>query len=265
MRLNKLPLELLNSDEIKAFIQPERLALLSSLSVFNSIGSTNSYLLECAKSGAKSGSVCIAEQQSHGRGRQGRHWYSPPGASIYFSLLWKFPIHCELSALSLAVGVMLVRCLQRYGVPDLLLKWPNDVLGKGRKLAGILLETTKGADGRLCVVIGVGVNLQLPSDADPHWIDIAEITGGAERNRLVGLLIDEMLTALPVFAVSGFAAFQEDWALRDALYGRVVNVVNGGEQTLGIVKGVNTLGELQLETDAGIKMFHCGEVSVRMA
>ena len=91
--------ELLDSDKIKLAIDNDKLPYLATLDIFDSINSTNTYLLECAKIAAPSGSVCFAEQQTKGRGRLGRLWYSPRGANIYCSLLWYF--FCDTTRLSL--------------------------------------------------------------------------------------------------------------------------------------------------------------------
>jgi len=94
--------------------------------------------------------VCLAESQRQGRGRRGRHWHSPPGRNIYLSLLWRYPEGPEvLAGLSLAVGVVIARVLREAGVDDLALKWPNDLLCRGRKLGGVLLESAAQARWRV--------------------------------------------------------------------------------------------------------------------
>src|SRR5205823_1336445 len=100
-------LELLNAEKIHRVIEPLNMSRLALLEIFDTIDSTNSYLLEKAKKNAPSGSVCLAEQQTKGRGRLGREWYSPHAANIYFSILWRFDnIPPDISGLSIAVAVM---------------------------------------------------------------------------------------------------------------------------------------------------------------
>ncbi|MEK7738086.1 MAG: biotin--[acetyl-CoA-carboxylase] ligase, partial [Pseudomonadota bacterium] len=102
--------------------------------------STNSRLLSLAETGAAAGSVLATERQTGGRGRRGRSWLSASGDSLTFSLLWRFQPNRSLSGLSLAVGVAVARALEALGVRGITLKWPNDVLLNGRKLAGVLIE-----------------------------------------------------------------------------------------------------------------------------
>ena len=125
--------------------------------------SSNTVLLQRAALGAASGSVLAVEWQSAGRGRLGRVWHSGLGSALTFSLLWRFEFGLSaLSGLSLAVGVAMMRALEKIGVSDIGLKWPNDVLTKSGKLAGILIEAQGDMLGPSLVVIGIGMNLRLP-------------------------------------------------------------------------------------------------------
>jgi BirA family biotin operon repressor/biotin-[acetyl-CoA-carboxylase] ligase len=239
------------------------------MNIFDSINSTNTYLLACAKASAPSGSICFAEQQKEGRGRLGREWFSPRGANIYCSLLWYFPaVQQELGALSLAVAVMVVHALKKYGiVAGLELKWPNDILFSGRKLAGILLERLPEKDGEIAVVIGVGINLQLPSSHPEiaNWIDVAEITGRAvARNYLAGLLVNELLGKLNLYQRQGLRPFLVEWRQYNTMRGKEVVVQTATEKIVGVMTDVTEQGELLLLCDDGkTQRFQCGEVSVR--
>ena len=262
MEFDKICKELLNSAQICLSIEPTNRAFLSEIILLDSIDSTNTYLLAKAKQGAASGTICLAEQQTQGRGRLGRSWYSPHGTNIYCSLLWRFvDITQDLSGLSVAVGIMVLNALRHYGIQSgLQLKWPNDVLGAGRKLAGILLERHEKS-----VVIGVGLNLDIAQAKEKNWIDVTELTGRpAERNFLTGLLINEMLQKLPIFAHRGLAPFLPQWQQYDALHNRPVTVITPEKNISGVMRGLNALGELLLEDERGtIQSFCYGEVSVR--
>jgi BirA family biotin operon repressor/biotin-[acetyl-CoA-carboxylase] ligase len=258
--------ETLDTEKIKFAIGPVNLPSLGELHLFNSISSTNTYLLHCAKSGMPTGSVCFAEEQTEGRGRQGRVWFSPRGANIYCSLLWYFP-ESNFSALSLAIGIAVISAIKKLGMDaKLQLKWPNDVLCEGRKLAGILLESLPPKKGKVAVVIGVGLNVCLPVDGEqkPEWIDLQEVTQKPiERNKLAGFLVDEILSVLKIFTECGFSAFVKEWREVDALLGREVQINTGKEIILGAIEGVNAHGELLLKRFNGdVINFQCGEVSV---
>jgi BirA family biotin operon repressor/biotin-[acetyl-CoA-carboxylase] ligase len=240
---------------------------LFRLDVFDLINSTNTYLLECARQKSISGWVCFAEQQSKGRGRLGRSWYSPKGASIYCSILWNFPAQqTDLSALSLAVGVMVVDALTAYGVPaGIGLKWPNDILCAGSKMGGVLLERLPEQAGMIPVVIGIGLNLQLPEPHAANWIDLASITGEpVRRNEMAGRLLKELLMQLPEYQNKGLPGFIEEWRARDILLNKHVTIQANEKSIAGMVVGINESGELLLKkADDQIEIFRCGDVSVR--
>jgi BirA family biotin operon repressor/biotin-[acetyl-CoA-carboxylase] ligase len=250
-----------NPERIKAAICPDNLQNLADLIVFDTIDSTNTYLLSCAKKGAPSGTVCFADEQTAGRGRQGKAWFSPPEANIYGSLLWRFNNLSALSGLSIAVAVMIVRALKKYGVRDgLQLKWPNDVWYAQRKLAGILLECSGNN-----VVIGIGLNLKLPSDADPNWIDLTQIMQQPiEREKIAGLLVNEMLVQLPVYEQHGLTAFLNEWRQYDACFQRMISVHTPEKIFSGVMEGINEKGELLLrDAEGNVQRFCYGEVSVK--
>lgn len=261
--------ELLDVEQIKTAILHENQSRLSVLEVLDTVDSTNSYLLRGAKTGGASGWVCLAEQQTAGRGRGARAWVSPWGANIYCSILWHFVAsEVDVAGLSLAIAVIVARALKCYGVSTgIELKWPNDVLFAGRKLAGILLERLPDVDGRCRVVIGIGLNVCLPADqAHHHWIDLAEVTRQPVlRNKMAGLLINELLAQLPRYQQKGLSAFLEAWRKQDSLQGRAVVVHTELNHVTGVVQDINEQGELILQEACGkLQCFRCGEVSVRL-
>lgn len=263
-------IEYLDQAKIEAQLSQENKQRLSRLDIFETIESTNTYLLTHAKAYDQSGCVCLAEEQSSGRGRQGKPWFSPKGSNIYCSLLWKFPTtQTNISHLSLAVAVMLIQALQRYGIHQgLQLKWPNDIYFANRKLAGILIEAIPSQAKEYPVVIGIGLNLHLPKD-NPYTQDFSaleEITGRKiARNQLAGLLIDELLTQLPRYTTHGFSAFIAEWRKHDMLQNKSVVIRTGQQQIMGIAESINEEGELIIRDKQGkTQSFSCGEVSVRL-
>ncbi|MHB1947395.1 MAG: biotin--[acetyl-CoA-carboxylase] ligase [Gammaproteobacteria bacterium] len=253
--------ERLNLEKIQMAIEPENQAFLANFAIFDVIDSTNNYLLAQAKNGAPSGSICLAEEQTAGRGRRGRKWISTSGDNIACSILWKVSENEDISSLSIAVAVMVVYALRKYGVTSgLQLKWPNDVLFDGRKLAGILLE--RCGDN---IVIGLGLNLYLSPQAEPSWIGIYDMTGQEVRcNYLTGLLINELLTQLRVYQHRGLSAFIEGWRRYDMLQNRPISVHTPERVLSGTMRGINNQGELLLQVDKETVLPFCyGEVSIR--
>jgi BirA family biotin operon repressor/biotin-[acetyl-CoA-carboxylase] ligase len=225
-------------------------------------GSTNAELLARAASGAASGTALATERQTAGRGRMGREWLAAPGDSLTFSLLWRFPDGTDLRGLSLAVGVAVTRALQKLGAGGTALKWPNDVLRDGRKLAGILIELQSNTSA----VIGIGLNLRLPA-AMPDAVRATAAALGCDidPNLLLAALLTELLAVLDAFAVTGFAALREEWLARHAWTGRPVRVLMPHAAPLeGICAGIASDGALLLETAAGVQRILSGDVSLRL-
>ena len=240
-----------------------------ALEVLDSTESTNSLLMARA-AGAATGSVIAAEWQTQGRGRRGRPWHSMPGAALTFSLLWRFQQGAGLlSGLSLAVGVAVSRALIALGVDEAGLKWPNDVLWRGRKLAGILIELQGDMLGPSAAVIGIGLNCGLPGALrdriDQPVADLAAACDGApDRNRVLALLLIELARVLDEFGRSGFAPLRDEWQRRHVYQGKAVRIaLPDGREVSGTADGVADDGTFLITTNAGQRRFHSGDVSVR--
>jgi len=242
-----------------------------SIEVLDIAASTNTTLMERAASGAAGASVLAAEWQTHGRGRRGRVWHATPGAALTFSLLWRFQQGASaLSGLSLAVGVAVLRALARFGVVDAGLKWPNDVIWRGRKLAGMLIEMQGEVTGPSAAVIGIGLNCRLPDALrdriDQPVVDLAQICAATpDRNRLLALLLIEIAQLLEEFALSGFAPLRAEWQSHDVYQDKPVRLTLPDAGTIdGLGKGVGDDGALLLETASGLRRIHSGDVSLRI-
>jgi len=227
--------------------------------------STSIELMRRAESGAPGGTVVVAERQTAGRGRMGRSWISAPGASLTFSLLWRFAPGTMPYGLSLAVGVALAEALEGMGVSGLTLKWPNDVLREGRKLAGVLVELAPGATN--VVVIGIGINLRLPEDMpEDVRANAAALDTGIARDALLARLLCSLHDVLTEFGRDGFFALRQRWLARCAHIDSAVRILSEfGPPLVGRCIGVDVDGALQVETGACIQRILSGEVSLRPA
>ena len=226
------------------------------------VDSTNTRLL--ARSSSHAGPLALfAEHQMAGRGRRGRQWHTRLGEALTFSVLWQVDGGvARLSGLSLAVGLAIVRALAGFGLP-VALKWPNDVLLQGRKLAGILVELAGDTLGPTSVVIGVGINLQSP-EVDQPTAGVRDIHPELSRNELAGALLTELAQVLDEFAQGGFAGLRQDWQQHHLWQDQPVELIHAdGLRITGIARGVDSLGALLLETPAGVQRFHSGDVSLR--
>lgn len=228
------------------------------------IDSTNSELMRRARDGRVAPVLLVAEQQTAGRGRMGRHWVSAlPGTQALQSIpCLTFSLGLPLtpldwSGLSLAVGLSIVQSLH----PALRLKWPNDVWLEQRKLAGILIETASFGQDRY-LVVGVGLNIERPNSAglttEPAWL--RELMPDIDAAQALQLLVAPLVQAIHSFARQGFGPFQAAFNDRDALYGSDVSLSDG---TFGIAQGVDHTGALQVRTDRDLRRVTSAEVSVR--
>jgi len=264
------PLELLDREKILAAMTPGSQTRLQKLEIHQSIESTNACLLDQVPNDRISGHACLAEQQTAGRGRRGRQWISPFGNNIYFSLLWEFAFGpAQLSGLSLAAGLSVVRSLETVGVSEVGLKWPNDIYWRDRKLAGLLLEVTGEAGGPSSVVLGIGINTGMSASQgeliDQPWVSLREITGGniISRNRLTGLVLGNLLQAMSDFERDGLEPLLDEWQRYDLYYNCPVTVHLGKRSINGVHRGIDATGALLLDYDGEIQPFHGGEVSLR--
>ncbi|MDO6748628.1 bifunctional biotin--[acetyl-CoA-carboxylase] ligase/biotin operon repressor BirA [Gilvimarinus sp. 1_MG-2023] len=263
-----VPLELLDAKQIASLsnIDPTRIQVLSSCD------STNSQLLD-SSAPLPSESFCLAEQQTAGKGRRGRQWVSPFGCNLYLSGVWQFEGGAaQLEGLSLAVGVCIARALESFGVEGVQLKWPNDVLVGGKKLAGILLEMSGDPAGLCRVVVGVGINMQMPATSaqsiDQPWIDLQRLVREQKlapvgRNTLAAGLIQQLCGLMIKFERGGFTPWRELWLQRAAFLGSQVSLQTANSVVDGTLIGVDNSGALQLSVGDEERLFYGGEVSLR--
>ena len=239
-----------------------------NLQILDEVASTNTYLMQ--QKGIAHATCVAAHVQTHGKGRRGRTWVSQLGASLTFSLLWRFQCGAAaLSGLSLAVGVALIRALNSLGVNHAQLKWPNDVLVNGSKLAGILIELQGDLEGPSAAVIGVGVNLNLPKNVlesiDQPAIDLANVSAKAiNQSELLGVILKHLADVLSSFEMHGFIGLRDEWLRYHAYENKPVRMLlPNGTAINGTVKNVADDGILLVETALGLQRFSAGEISLR--
>lgn len=243
---------------------------LFHVELFDTIDSTNSYLMQQAANDAVHGTVAAALLQTRGRGRRGRSWQAALGASLTFSLLWRFQVGAAaLSGLSLAVGLALVRTLHQHGLLEARLKWPNDILIGEQKLAGILIELQGDMEGPSAAVIGIGLNLKL-SETTRAMIDqpVTDMSNhlSAELNPsvLLGSALGQLAQVLQQFEQDGFAGLSMEWQQYHAYHAKAVRLLfPDGHEQHGIVQGVANDGVLLVDTAQGVQRFSSGEISLR--
>ena len=246
----------------------QALAPMAPVHCFPVIGSTNQHLLDRVNE-LRSGESCLAECQTAGRGRRGKPWISPFGCQLILSMYWRLEQGMAAAmGLSLAVGVAVVEALESLGYPGVELKWPNDLYYQGRKLAGILVEMSGSAGASCNLVIGVGLNLAMPSregeKIDQAWSELRHIQPElVDRNQLAACVLLHLQQAMQTFEQTGLASFVESWNRLDHFAGQPVKLLMGEQVIRGIARGIDDRGALRLETEEGIKFYLGGEISLR--
>ena len=238
--------------------------------VLDECPSTNTVLAQRAAVGAPHGTVLVCEHQSVGRGRRGHSWVSAVGGSLAFSILWRFSRGTgALGGLSLAVAVGAAKALERLGTHGVGVKWPNDLYCGGRKLGGILIESSGDILGPSAVIVGVGINVRLGTQTRERIgapaTDIASHSEAVPSRTAVFVeSLESVAGVLARFSREGFAPFREEWLQRHAWQGRRVALSQAGRRVAeGKVLGVAEDGALILASVEGVERFHSGELSLR--
>lgn len=261
---SELPLD---EHRIRSALGADASVALEAFRVLARVDSTNAELMRIPGSAGRA-QVCLADEQTAGRGRRGRPWQSPPGSNLYLSVAWTFGGGAAaMAGLPLAVGVALCDALEALGVDGLALKWPNDVLRGGAKLAGTLIELQGDASGPCRAVIGTGVNVRMPSGValgiDQPWADLADLD--LCRSELAAAFLDRLLPLLVDFATGGFSPWRERWQRRNVHAGAPVRIIGAGRDLAGTALGVDERGALLVQTTSGVQAIYAGEVSLRAA
>lgn len=252
----------------------DRTGVAATIEIAESTGSTNSDLVGLAAQASGTPRFLFAEHQSAGRGRRGRDWVTPYAGTIAFSMLRRFECGpAELGALSLVAGMSLAETLAECGVPQLGLKWPNDLVhrspcGDLHKLGGILVEVRSEADGPCAVVIGAGINYAVPARGftiGQPWIDLHALLDldGIDRSRLAGELAASLARACDEFEEQGSGRCLQRWAEYDVLDGQRVDVQRGAETFSAIAHGIDERGALIVQANGALQTVQSGEVSIR--
>jgi len=279
------PLHVLKELEKKlvfSYLPEEVRESLSGLDVQKVTTSTNDDVLCSSALQSQRFFVSLANQQTAGRGRNGKVWQSPSNAHIYMSVgsIYDVSLVKDMAGLSLACGVAVARLLGEMGF-NVGLKWPNDVLVDDKKLAGILVET-RIRSSEVVVVVGLGLNVDMPDsvaqDIDQPWTDLSSLMlkkdyssvgelldeKNVNRNYVAAKLIEKIMQSMKRYAETGFASFNDDWREFDVLSGREVIVRTSEENLVGRVTGFNKDYSVVVMIDNKEKIFYAADIKLKL-
>ena len=256
--------------EIARHLQTKRFG--RHLECFESIDSTNVQAARLAREGAPEGTLVLAERQTRGRGRLGRSWVSPARVNLYASFVLRPRLApADAPQLALAAAVAVARVLAPLAAAaevPVAIKWPNDCLLDGRKVAGILTEMDAEVDRIRSVVLGIGVNLNAPTRAFPPELrptatSVLLATGArVDRPWFAAALCATLEAVYDRVVRDGFAAIASEWESYSCLTGREVTVDCSGRRSTGIVRGIDPVGRLVLDGANGEERIMAGDVSI---
>lgn len=258
----------LSLSTIQSAIDSSVRSRLDEILLFNDVTSTNDVLWQRFSQGKVTPAVCLAEQQTAGRGRQGDLWHSPSAGNLYMSLFWQHTADKPQQGLSIAIGISLINTLKEAGINQLQLKWPNDVLFNRQKLAGILVESRFNTKQN--TVVGIGLNFKLPKSTQDQ---IQQPTTSLEqlchelpeRNWLAGKIIQNMIETIELFESRGLADFLPLWPQYDALHEQAITLISEQERFSAIACGINENGELRYMRDQQLHHLSNSHISIRFA
>ncbi|KPQ01214.1 biotin--[acetyl-CoA-carboxylase] ligase [Marinobacter sp. HL-58] len=261
-------MDLLDESRIIQGLAPQHRSAIE-LSVLDEVDSTNAEIVRRRReSGTGRIPVCIADCQTAGRGRRGRPWQSPRGQNLYLSMGLTFQgSFAMLDGLSLVLGVAVAEALEQQGVPDVGLKWPNDIFVGGSKLAGILVELQgELEEGVVQVVAGIGLNVHMTesTDVDQSWSSLAMALPdrGWRRSDLATSVVSKVLEAVDEFAERGFSRFTGRWQSRDIFAGKALVATQG--ELSGTGRGIDASGNYLIDDGSELVRVRAGEISLRV-
>lgn len=237
---------------------------LQKLIILQKVDSTNNFLLGETIPERSNAIVCMTEQQTAGKGTKGRAWQSEIGASFIYSIAYVFDDNVlDLSALSLAIGLIVQQTLDDCGFAGVQLKWPNDLIHNQKKLGGVLVEVKK-SNHKLHLVCGIGINIKNNLDAskiDQPFTSLMQIAKHEiSRNQLAAQLTEGLLNLFSLYPKHGFHAWQEKWQAVHANQNKKIRIMQSEKMLLGVARGVDEYGALLLETENGLQKIISADV-----
>ena len=242
----------------------------STLSYFDVTDSTNTEAKKMAEQGAPHGMLVLADCQQSGKGRRGRSWSTPPGTSIAMTLIVRPQLPPDrVSMMTLVMGMAVAAACRQVCQVDTQIKWPNDIVCRGKKICGILTEMSSEPDAVNYLVIGTGINVNLtefPEELKDKATSLLNLTGShVDRAALVAACMEQFEHYYDQFVrIRDMSLLQEEYNRLLAGKDAPVRVLEPGNEYSGTSRGINDRGELLVEKENGeIVAVYAGEVSVR--
>lgn len=266
------PLPLLDTQQIRSLLSPPTQAFFPKFELCAVIPSTNDYLAQRLSHGLPSGTVCLAEGQTAGKGRLGKSWCSPLGSNIYLSFYWRYTGTIQdMAPLTLVIGLAALEGLKTIQPlsESVGVKWPNDLWDGDAKWGGILVEHFPGAHnpqahgGDLIIGIGIDVTNTQALAVDCAHTDLTGIWGKVpSRNTLIAALLNSFSVFLPQFQREGLKPFMDLWQQYDRLKNRTISFETPQGKQTGRADSINERGEYCVQLEHEVVALHSAEISL---
>ncbi len=265
--------DVLNQQEIMRALPEGLFGVTGQIVCYEEIDSTNLEARRLILQGKGQGTVIVAERQTAGRGRLGRHWESPSGTGIWFSVILEPGVSLQqTSQYSFVMAVAVAEGIRQATGLEAQVKWPNDVLLGGKKVCGILLELVAEMSQVQQLIAGIGINANqqladFPEDVQRKATSLAIAAGHpVQRTKILCAVLQKIEENCLLLERQGFDALREKWMALSCVIGRDVQVVRQGAAVLtGRAVGLGADGSLQVQTDQGVQSVLAGDVSLRAA
>ena len=261
-----MALEPLDADRIRDFLGKQGTRPPYRIDVLPAVTSTNDYLAELGLTGAGCVAVCMAEQQTQGKGRFGHSWWSPAGVNLYLSMQWGLrQWRAQYEVLGLWLLVAIARLLEEQGVAGVRLKWPNDICLGREKLGGILIERKAGA-AQTSLIVGIGLNVAMSQAEEfretPGWVDLlsAHPDWRPCRNELAAHVITVLARVLDTLDEADPKDLCAAWERYDSLDNQRVEFLYQDRPMHGVAQGIDEQGRIVMRVNGEHLQFHSAHV-----
>ena len=261
-----MALEPLQADCIRDFLTKQGVNDQHRIEVLPTVTSTNDYLAGLGLAGTGCVAVCIADQQTQGKGRFGHSWWSPAGVNLYLSMQWGLQQwRSQYEVLGLWLLIAIAQLLEQLGVAGVRLKWPNDICVDGRKLGGILIER-KATDEQHCLIIGVGLNVAMSQAREfqetPGWVDLLSANPdlSLSRNELAAQVIEVLTRALNTLDDNDPEDLCAAWGRYDSLNNQRVEFLYQDRHMCGEAQGIDAQGCIVMRVNGEDLHLHSAHV-----
>ena len=275
--IERVMVERLHTNVLEATV--EQCAVSMDVVVHESVDSTNNWSLQQSKAGKDLPFVCFAEEQLQGKGRRGKRWLMTAYSNVAMSVAWPFALSQQsLNLLPLSVALAVVETLEGFGLKQVQIKWPNDVYVRGKKIAGVLIETqplksAAKSERSVAVVIGVGVNYEMSSLNNTESlvftdmmkeVKLQTVEGKLDRTVVASALLKNIVAVCQNYRVRAKQYLEKYRSQYDYCKAKNVELILDNKEVLsGVAQGVNDEAELLVMVDGRQCVFNSAEVSVR--